>query len=414
MRIGIGIGIGIEAEEDTVSERLYYEDAALLEFDATVVGVTDAEGRPGVLLDRSAFYPTSGGQPFDTGWLGDVRVVEVLEDEQGRVVHLVERPLESGLAVRGRVDRDRRLDHMQQHTGQHILSAALDRLSHARTVGFHLGAEVSTVDLDIPLSPEALAAAEAEANRVVWEDRPVAIRTVSEAEAAALPLRKEPERTGTLRVIEVEGYDFSACGGTHVARTGSIGLIAILSGERLRGGTRVEFVCGGRALRQLRVYRDAVAGCIRSISVAPADLPAAVARLQAEAKDQRKATRDLQERLAVFEAGSLAAAADLLPDGTRQVVRAVEAADPGVLKAMALAICAQPGFRVALFSSSTPRLVLVARSKDVKTDAAAVLRALFAEFGGKGGGRPDLAQGGGLEGPVATLLTRAQEALATN
>ncbi len=401
-------------EEEPCQTACTYEDPALLEFDATVLVATTVEGRAGVVLDRSAFYPTSGGQPFDTGWLGDVRVVEVLEDEAGQVVHVVEEPIEAGRAVHGRIDADRRLDHMQQHTGQHILSAALDRLSRARTVGFHLGADVSTVDLEVPLSHEALAAAETEANRVVWEDRPVAIRTVSEAEAAALPLRKEPERTGTLRIIEVEGYDFSACGGTHVARTGSIGLIAILSGERLRGGTRVEFVCGGRALRQMRAYRDAVAGCIRSVSVAPSDLPVAIARMQAEAKDQRKAIKDLQERLATYEAASLAVSADLLPDGTRRVVRIVEAADPGVLKAMALAICAQPGFRVALFSSSTPRLALVARSKDVKADASAVLRTLFAAFGGKGGGRPDLAQGGGLEGEVDALLARAREALATH
>ncbi len=394
-----------------MSDRLYYEDSARLEFDATVVAVTDVEGRPGVVLDGSAFYPTSGGQPFDTGWLEDVRVLEVIEDDAGRVVHVLDKPLEVGRRIHGRVDAERRLDHMQQHTGQHILSAALDRLSHARTVGFHLGADVSTVDLDVPLSHEALAAAEAEANRIVWEDRPVTIRTVSEAEAAALPLRKEPERTGALRLIEVEGYDLSACGGTHVTRTGSVGLIATLSGERLRGGTRVEFVCGGRALRYLRLYRDAVAGCIRSVSVAPADLPAAVARLQAEAKEQAKLIRSLQERLAAYEATALAASADLLSDGTRLLVRVVPAADPGVLKAMASAVCAQPGFRVALFSSSTPRLALVARSKDVQADASAALRALFAKFGGKGGGRPDLAQGGGLEAPEEVLLTRAREVL---
>ncbi|HOC17038.1 MAG TPA: DHHA1 domain-containing protein [Vicinamibacterales bacterium] len=394
-----------------MSDRLYYEDSAQLEFDASVVTVTGVEGRPGVVLDRSAFYPTSGGQPFDTGWLGDARVLEVIEDEAGRVVHVLDKPLEAGRNVHGRVDAERRLDHMQQHTGQHILSAALDRLSRARTVGFHLGADVSTVDLDVPLSPEALAAAEAEANRIVWEDRPVAIRTMSEADAATLPLRKEPERTGALRIIEVEGYDLSACGGTHVARTGSIGLIATLSGERLRGGTRVEFVCGGRALRYLRLYRDAVAGCIRSVSVAPADLPAAVARMQAEAKEQGKFIRTLQERLATYEAAAVAATADFLPDGTRLLVRVVPGADAGVLKATASAVCAQPGFRVALFSSSTPRLALVARSKDVKVDASAALRALFAEFGGKGGGRPDLSQGGGLDGPEERLLARAREIL---
>ncbi|RPJ02588.1 MAG: phosphoesterase, partial [Candidatus Aminicenantes bacterium] len=338
MRRSEGPGERRKAMAET--RRLYYEDPYLLEFEAGVVARTERDGHPAVVLDRTAFYPESGGQPWDKGTLGGVEVLAVLDEDEA-IVHVLRSEIAAG-PVRGRIDRTTRLDHMQQHTGQHVLSAALDRLSGARTVGFHLGADVSTVDLDIPLSPEALAAAETEANRIVWDDRLVGIRTVSETEAAALPLRKDPERTGALRIIEVEGYDLSACGGTHVSRTGSIGLIAILSGERLRGGTRVEFVCGGRALRQMRVYRDAVVGCIHSVSVAPVDLPAAISRMQAEAKDQRKAIKDLQERLATYEAAALAASADVLADGSRLVVRLVEAADPGVLKAMASAICAQP------------------------------------------------------------------------
>ncbi|HSK10710.1 MAG TPA: DHHA1 domain-containing protein [Vicinamibacterales bacterium] len=393
------------------TERLYYLDPALTEFEATVASATRVGDRAAVTLDRTAFYPTSGGQPFDTGSLGEARVIEVVEDEAGEVLHVLDRPIPVGEAVRGRIDRARRLDHMQQHTGQHILSSALDRLARARTVGFHLGADVSTVDLDVPIPAGAIAAAEDDANRVVWEDRAVSIRLVSDAEAAVLPLRKETGRTGTLRVIEVEGYDCSACGGTHVTRTGSVGMIAVLSAERLRGGVRLEFVCGRRALRQMRTYRDAVAGCIRSVSVAPSDLPAAVERLQAEAKEQRKVARDLQERLAVHEAREVAEQAEPLSDGTRQVVRVVETADQNVLKAMALAVCARPGYRVALFSSTAPHLVVVARSKEVSADAAAVLKSLFATFGGRGGGRPDLAQGGGLNGPADALLAHARGAL---
>ena len=305
--------------------------------------------------------------------------------------------------MRGRVDWPRRFDHMQQHTGQHILSAALDKLHAARTVGFHLGADVSTVDVDIPLSEEAIAAAESEANRIVWEDRPVRIRFVEEGEAAALPLRKEPERAGTLRVIEVEGYDLSACGGTHVERSGAIGLIAVLSWERLRGGTRLEFACGGRALRAVRRFRDAVAGCIRHVSVAPEELPAAVERLQADAKDQRKIAKALHERLAAFEAAAMAESAETV-NRRRQVVQAIEGQDQNGLKAMALAICANPGFQVALFSAALPAVAVVARSRDVPLDAAAVLKALIEDFGGRGGGRPELAQGGGLTGEPAAIL----------
>jgi alanyl-tRNA synthetase len=389
---------------------IYYSDPRCLEFDAQVVRTADAGGRPAVALDTTAFYPTSGGQPFDTGSLGAARVVEVLEDEAGEILHVLDRPLTEGERVHGRVDADRRLDHMQQHTGQHILSAAFDKLSSAKTVGFHLGDQVSTVDLAIPVSPDAIAAAEAEANRVVWEDRPVGIRFVSGDEAASLPLRKEPDRTGVLRVIEVEGYDLSACGGTHVDRTGVVGLISVLASERLRGGTRVEFVCGVRALRALRTFRDAVAGSIRLISVAPGELPAAIERLQGESKDLRKQVRALQERLAVSQAQELAARAPEV-NGVRRVVEAIEGQDQQGLKAMASAISANPGFEVVLFSAEEPHLLVVARSKDARADAGAVLRALVARFGGRGGGKPDMAQGGGLAGRIAELLEAARTEL---
>ena len=393
-----------------MADRLYYTDPSRLEFDAVVVETRRVGDQPALLLDSTAFYPTSGGQPFDTGTIGDARVLDVLESDAGEVLHVVDREVPVGQAVRGRVDGARRFDHMQQHTGQHILSAALDKLSRARTVGFHLGAEVSTVDLAIPLSDGAIAAAEDEANRIVWEDRAVNIRFVDEAEAATMPLRKEPERRGTLRVIDVEGYDLSACGGTHVARAGAVGVIAVLSSERLRGGTRLTFVCGGRALKALRRFRDAVAECIRHVSVAPEELPAAIERLQADAKDQRKVVKALQERLAGFEAAALTAAAEVV-GARRLVVQAVEGQDQNGLKAMALAICANAGFQVALFSTAAPFVAVVARSKDLPADAASVMKALLNEFGGRGGGRPDLAQGGGLTGDLSTILGRAQDLL---
>jgi alanyl-tRNA synthetase len=389
--------------------RIYYEDPRCTEFDAVVTGRSTLADRPAVTLDTTAFYPTSGGQPNDTGVLGQARVIDVVESEAGDIWHVLDRELEPGAAVRGVVDRPRRFDHMQQHTGQHILSAAFDRLNHARTVGFHLGAEVSTVDFAIELSPLDIAAGEAEANRIVWEDRPVGIRFVGETEAAALPLRKEPERGGVLRVIDVEDYDLSACGGTHVGRTGAVGIIAVVSAEKLRGGTRLEFVCGGRALQSFRALRDAVAGCIRHVSVAPGELPAAVERLQADAKDQRKALKDIQERLAGHEAAALAAAAREV-DGVREVVQAIDGHDQAGLKAMATAICSAPGFRVALFSTPSPHVAVLAKSNDVGADCAAVLKGLLAAFGGRGGGKPDLAQGGGLTGDLAQILEAARKA----
>jgi alanyl-tRNA synthetase len=195
---------------------------------------------------------------------------------------------------------------MQQHTGQHVLSAAFDRLLDARTESFHLGSVSSTIDLGPAIPAADVIRAEEEANRIVWEDRPVAIRFVEADEAATLPLRKEPARAGRLRLIEVEDFDISACGGTHVARTGAIGTIAIVSTERFRGGTRVEFLCGLRTLRGYRALRDIVSSSLRLISVLPGDLPSGIERLQAEVRDAKRQVKDLQTRLAAFEAAALA------------------------------------------------------------------------------------------------------------
>jgi alanyl-tRNA synthetase len=391
-----------------VTERIYYTDPACVDFDATVVASSTADGRPVAVLDRTAFYPTSGGQPYDTGSLGDALVMDVVDLDDGSIGHVVNVPLAEGAAVHGHVDWSRRFDHMQQHTGQHILSAAFDRLHHARTVGFHLGAVLSTLDLDKVLNAEAMAAAEHEANRIVWENRPVSIRFATPEEAASMTFRKEPTKSGPLRVIEVEDFDMSACGGTHVARTGQVGVVALRSWEKFRGGMRLEFVCGGRALREFRILRDAVAGSLRYLSVAPPELPSAIEGAQAENKELRRTIRDLGERLAVHEAAALVQRAR--PVGpARVVVDALEGWDQAGLKALASAAASQPGVVAALLSSGQPALVVVARATDVGLDAAAVLKALLQRFDGKGGGKPELAQGGGLTGTRADLTAALDE-----
>jgi alanyl-tRNA synthetase len=309
------------------------------------------------------------------------------------------------------IEWSRRFDHMQQHTGQHVLSAAFDRLLHVRTVSFHMGDASSTIDLAREVTPAELAAAEEEANRVVWEDRPVAIRFATPAEAAALPLRKEPVREGTLRLIDVEGFDLSACGGTHVLRTGAIGIIAVASVERFKGGSRVEFVCGGRALRRFHVLRDAAAIAGRLLSVGPDELAASIERLQADGRDLRRATTALQSELARFRADELAASAEPL---TRRaaaapapplkfVARALDA-DASALKPLAAAVAVNAGFLVALMSTSQPAVVVIARSPDVSIAANALVAAVIARFGGKGGGRPELAQAGGVTALPADLF----------
>jgi len=386
----------------SVTERIYYTDPTCLEFDATVVSSETVDGRFVVVLDRTAFYPTSGGQPYDTGTIDGTAVTDVVDREDGSIGHVVGAPIETGARVHGRIDWARRFDHMQQHTGQHILSAAFDRLHHARTVGFHLGAALSTLDLDKVLGADALATAESEANRIVWENRPVSIRVATPDEAAAMTFRKEPTRSGPLRVIEVEGFDMSACGGTHVERAGQVGVIAIRSWEKFRGGMRLEFACGARALREFRVLRDAVAGSLRCLSVAPQELPSAIEGAQTENKDLRRTIRDLGERLAVHEAAALVQRARAI-GSARILVDALEGWDQQGLKALASAAAGQPGVVVALISAGDPALVVIARASDVRLDAAAVLKALVQRFGGKGGGKPELAQGGGLMGARADM-----------
>jgi alanyl-tRNA synthetase len=388
-----------------LTERVYYTDPYATEFDAAVTRAEQIDGKPAVILDRTAFYPTSGGQPFDTGTLGAAKVVDVI-DRDDEIVHVLDREVAAG-PVRGRIDWARRFEHMQQHTGQHVLSAAFDHLLGARTESFHLGSVSATIDLGREVSPGAIARAENEANRIVWEDRPVAIRFADAEEAAKLPLRKEPARGGRLRLIDVEGFDISACGGTHVARTGAIGIIAVAGWEKFRGGTRIEFVCGGRALNAYRTLRDTVASSVRLVSVLPTELPAGIERMQAEAKDSKRRLKDLQSRLAAFEGAALAEKAE--PAGKhRIVVAALEGWDPNGLKTIATSIVERPGHAAVLIGTPAPCAVVVTRSTDAAIDSSAVLRALTSRFGGKGGGRPDLAQGGGLQGDPAEILAAAR------
>ncbi|MEW5981739.1 MAG: DHHA1 domain-containing protein [Acidobacteriota bacterium] len=406
--------------------RLYYSDPGLTRFEATVVACREQEGRHIIVLDQTAFFPTSGGQPHDVGTLEVVtgvdhpsapsdaatresgprvvRVVDVAETADAGVQHVTDGPIDPGSVVCGTIDAARRFDHMQQHTGQHILSAAFDRLFDARTVGFHLGALVSTLDLDSVVSPDVIAQAESDANRVVWENRPVTIRFATPEEAAALPLRKEPVKAGPLRLIDVAGYDLSACGGTHVSRSGEVGIIAVRSWEKLRGGTRLEFLCGGRALASYRLLQDSVSRSLSLLSVAPEDLPEAIERAQLDNKSLRRTIRALQEKLASHEAASLLARGQR-ESGAIVIVETVEEWDQAGLKGIASAAASTPGVVAGLLTSTDPALVVIARAADVSLDAGAVLRELLDTFGGRGGGKADLAQGGGLRGTPGDLET---------
>lgn len=394
----------------STTERLYYSQPALRAFDATVVRTEPRGTQTAVWLDRTAFYPTSGGQPHDLGTLAGAPVVDVQDDDAGEVMHLVgaDAP-QAGAAVHGVVEWTRRFDHMQQHTGQHLLSAVIEQLFSARTVSFHLGSESSTIDLDRELTPAQLSRAEHEANAVIWRDSPVSIRFVTEEDAKRLPLRKEPVRAGTLRLIEIEGVDLSACGGTHVDRTGAIGLLALNAWERFKGGQRLEFLCGRRALEKFQQLRDVTAASIRQVSVLPAELPDAIERLQQELKEQKRASAALQVTLAGYEAVTLANGAEAFDAGSL-VLQAVDA-DAVKLKALACAIAERPGHVAVLVSHSTPVLAVAARAADAKTSCQDIIASLAKQFGGRGGGKPDLAQCGGLQASPDEVLAAVRRHL---
>ena len=397
-----------------VTERLYYSDSHLIEFEARVVDVTDrVSGWTAVVLDRTAFYPTGGGQPSDTGTLNGARVVECVDDGDNGVLHVVQGAAPSrNDVVRGRVDWSRRLDHMQQHTGQHILSQAFVTLFNAPTRSFRVLDASCEIDVDLKNpATEVIERAVELANNVVWEDRAITIRNVTSGEAAELPLRKEPARAGDLRLIEIEGFDLTPCGGTHAYRTGEVGMIAVRSWERAKGLTRIEFVAGVRALVDYRKANKSAREVAALFSTGRDDAPQLAAQMVEEHKELNHRIRALEEIVAGVEAEKLLAAAS---DGV--VLKIFDGRDAEWLKKLAHSLITHPG-TIALLAAhdkDTARLVF-ARSADASGDMNALMREACALLDGRGGGKPDLAQGGGKNveklqdalNHALTLLNRA-------
>ena len=388
-----------------VTERLYYSDSHLIEFDARVVDLSDrVSGWTAVVLDRTAFYPTGGGQPSDTGTLNGARVVECIDDGDNGVLHVIQGAAPARDAVvHGRVDWSRRLDHMQQHTGQHILSQSFINLFNAPTKSFRVLETACEIDVDLknPTS-EVIERAVELANNVIWEDRAIAIRNVTSSEAAELPLRKEPARDGDLRLIEIDGFDLTPCGGTHAYRTGEVGMIAVRSWERAKGLTRIEFVAGVRALADYRKANRSAREVAALFSTGRDDAPQVAAQMVEEHKDLNRRIRALEELAAEVEAEKLFTTA------TQGVVSQVfDGRDAESLKKLAQALIAKPAI-VALLASrdkDTARLVF-ARSADASGDMSALMREACALLDGRGGGKPELAQGGGKN------VARLEEAMA--
>lgn len=397
-----------------VTERLYYADSHLIEFDARVVDLSDrVSGWTAVVLDRTAFYPTGGGQPSDTGTLNGARVVECIDDGDNGVFHVVQgaAPLR-GEVMHGRVDWSRRLDHIQQHTGQHILSQALVTLYNAPTRSFRVLEASCEIDVDLsnPATENIERAVEL-ANNVIWEDRAITIRNVTSAEAAELPLRKDPAREGELRLIEIEGFDLTPCGGTHAYSTGEVGMIALRSWERAKGLTRIEFVAGTRALADYRRANKSAREVAALFSTGRDDAPHVAAQMIEEHKELNRRIRVLEEIAAEVEAEKLLASAS---DGV--VTHIFDNRDAESLKKLAHALIAKPQ-TIALLASrdkDTARLVF-ARSADASGDMSMLMREACTMLDGRGGGRPDMAQGGGkhlekLDAALThalTLLSRA-------
>ena len=382
-----------------VTERLYYNDSHLIEFEARVVDVTErVSGWTAIVLDRTAFYPTGGGQPSDTGTLNGSRVVECIDDGERGVLHVVQ-----GLApardavVSGRVDWLRRLDHMQQHTGQHILSQAFIKLFNAPTKSFRVAE--ATCEIDIELNNPTIEVIERAlelANNVVWEDRAITIHNVTAVEAAALPLRKESAREGELRLIEIEGFDLTPCGGTHAYRTGEVGMIAMRSWERAKGLTRIEFVAGVRALADYRKANRTAREVAALFSTGRDDAPQHAAQIVEENKELHRQVRALEEVAAGVEAERLLASAVVLGDGTRVVTNIFDSRDAESLKKIAQALITHSR-TIALLAArdkGAARLVF-ARSAGAPGDMNALMRDACVLLDGRGGGKPELAQGGG-------------------
>lgn len=395
----------------SATERLYYHDSHLTEFAARVTAITErVSGWTAVTLDRTAFYPTGGGQPSDTGTLNETRVVECIDMEDEGVLHVLQgRSFDVGTTVTGRVDWPRRLDHIQQHTGQHILSQAFVSLFDAETRGFRMLDGYAEIDvaLDDPTDEKIERAVEL-ANRIIWEDRPVHIRQVTKEEAASLPLRKESARAGELRLIEIEGFDLTPCGGTHARAAGEVGIIAVRSVERAKGLARIEFVAGGRALADYNRANRTARSVAAMFSVGRDEIPASVARLLEENKQLTRRVRTLEEIAARVEAEELLTTATLQNNGVRLCAQVLAERDAESLKKLALALIAHPQ-TIALLGSSeqTGARLVFARSDDAAGDMNALMRASCELLEGRGGGRADMAQGGGR------LVEKLAEAIAS-
>ena len=380
-----------------MTRTLYQTDSHTTEFTAKVVQRREYAGHTAVILDQTCFYPTGGGQPHDVGTLNDATIIDVLIDESsGELLHIISGEL-PGDQVAGVVDWMRRRDHMQQHTGQHILSETFIRELGAQTVSFHLGEEYSTIDLDkSEISTAQLEAVENAANEIVFQNKPVQARFVEREELEQIPLRKAPTVAGPIRVVEVEGFDWSACGGTHCRATGEVGLIRISHVERRGEETRITFLCGQRALEDYRRRDSILMQLATRLTTGYEALPDVIQKMDEEARTYQRQLQQAQESLAAYEASVLLADASAI-GGKRVIMHAFDDRDFAAVKQLSVQL-REHSDTIVLFGWKGPEKgqLLFARSEGIDLDMRDVLREACRIAGGGGGGREDAAQGGGM------------------
>jgi len=395
-----------------MTEKLYYHDAKLRKFTAKIKAHQDTKDGPAVQLDRTAFYPTGGGQSHDTGTIAGIPVLDVWSDADGEVWHLL-KSMPKVETVEGEIDWSRRFDHMQLHTGQHLLSAAFTQELNAPTLACHLGSENSTIDLGITnLSWETAGQVENAVNRAIWENRKITTEFVTDEMLAHIELRREPKVEGPIRIVSVEGYDATPCGGTHTDYTGEVGLVKITGIENYKGNVRISFLCGEQALKDYRRALQILQGLSKNLTTGQDEVLEVINRLQEENKEVRHALKKAEGALRDLEAEHLWEEAPVI-DGKKQLVAYWPERSFKEIQTIAARFCEHPKTVIlaATENKGTIRLVC-ARSKDLPAiDASAILRKVTGPLGGKGGGSPAMAQGGSPSASPEVIHAALEKAL---
>ena len=396
-----------------MTQKLYLDDSYLRECQSSIVDRTDVNGKPGVILDRTIFYPTSGGQPHDTGTINESSVIDVFEDQHHRIVHLLKTPF-SGVRIQGRLNWTRRFDHMQQHTGQHILSQAFLKICNADTISFHLGEKSATIDLNQSgFSKERGSSVETLVNHIIYENRQINSHIVSKDKLNQFPLRNIPTAELNIRVIEIENFDYTPCGGTHCTQTGEVGILKIDRYENYKGGTRVHFICGFRAFEDYQKKAEILKQVCSSISIGEADLHRTIQKSIDDLKRLRWEHDKLKKYVLEYEAQNLLSERHKL--GEISIIKKIfinrDQKDIKLLAEKALKVFPET---IILFGAKNggKAALLFLRSEELDYDMQQLMQIACMSINGNGGGHPQRAQGGGPKADnLEEALQRAVDAL---